>query len=152
VESALTAVLKKTVDVRESALSGITVALVGRSGFGKTSLMSKLALSHVDDTDIPTIIRFCGTSKFTYDGLKLIQSISVQILAIYKKQDELEKLLTVIPSQDYKTAVECFQNLMSEYPVNLLIDSLDQLENRYEEEANLPFFVILSHMSSLRLL
>jgi hypothetical protein len=29
----------------------------------------------------PTIIRFCGTSKFSLNGLKLIQSISIQLLA-----------------------------------------------------------------------
>jgi WD40 repeat protein/ABC-type dipeptide/oligopeptide/nickel transport system ATPase component len=138
VENAST-VLKKADEKAESAtLSGVALALVGRSGCGKTSLMSKLALSHMD-ARIPTIIRFCGTSKFSYDGLKLIQSISVQLLAIYKKQEQLEKLLTAIPSQDYKTAVDYFQNLMSEYPVNLFIDSLDQLVNRYEERSKLTF-------------
>jgi ABC-type dipeptide/oligopeptide/nickel transport system ATPase component len=130
--------LKKTGEKTETILSGIALALVGRSGCGKTALMSKLALSPVE-ANIPTIIRFCGTSKFSYDGLKLIQSISIQILAIHGKQEELLKLLIHIPSQDYKIAVEYFQKLVSEYPVNLFIDSLDQLENRYEVRSKLTF-------------
>jgi hypothetical protein len=122
--------------------TGIDLALVGKSGCGKTALMSKLALSissSLADPTIPTIIRFCGTSKFCLNGLKLIQSVSIQILAIYERKDELEKLLIALPSQDYKTAVETFQKLMSSYPVNLFIDSLDQLENRYEERSKLTF-------------
>jgi hypothetical protein len=120
--------------------SGINLGLVGKSGCGKTTLMSKLALSSSSlDPAIPTIIRFCGTSKFSLNGLKLIQSISIQILAVYDKKDNLEKFLAVLSSQDYETAVGTFQNLMTEYPVNLFIDSLDQLENRNEERSKLTF-------------
>jgi GTPase SAR1 family protein len=120
--------------------SGIDLAVVGKSGCGKTALMSKLSLlSSLDDSPSPTIIRFCGTSELSLNGLKLIQSFSIQILAVYERKEELEKFLVALPSQDYKTAFETFQNLMSEYPVNLFIDSLDQLENRYEERSKLTF-------------
>jgi hypothetical protein len=102
--------------------------------------MSKLALStSLGDRTVPTIIRFCGTSIFSLNGLKLIHSISIQILAVYGRKEELENLLVALPSQDYKTAVETFQRLRSEYPVNLFIDSLDQLENRDEERSKLSF-------------
>jgi WD40 repeat protein len=123
-----------------SMFSGIDLGLVGKSGCGKTAFMSKLFLSSSSmDSTIPTVVRFCGTSKFSVNGLKLIQSIAIQILTVYEKKDELEKLLITLPSQDYKTAVEIFQALIAEYPVNLFIDSLDQLENRYEERSKLTF-------------
>jgi WD40 repeat protein len=118
---------------------------VGRSGCGKTALMSKLALSlscsehDVVPKEIPTIIRFCGTSRFSLNGLKMVQSISLQILAVYGKHDALKELMSVLPSQDYKTAVEYFQKLVSQFPICLFIDSLDQLENRYEERSKLTF-------------
>jgi GTPase SAR1 family protein len=122
--------------------SGIDFGLVGKSGCGKTALMSKLALSSSSlDPATPTVIRFCGTSKFSLNGLKLIQSISIQILAVYERKDELEKFLVALPSHDYQTAVETFQKLVTEYPVTLFIDSLDQLENRYEERSRLTFLL-----------
>jgi WD40 repeat protein len=131
---------RTAVTENHSMFSGIDLGVVGKSGCGKTALMSKLALSSsLEKTAIPTVIRFCGTSKFSLNGLKLIQSISLQILAAYEKVAELEKFLVVLPSQDYKTAVETFQTLLTEYPVNLFIDSLDQLENRYEERSKLTF-------------
>jgi WD40 repeat protein len=133
-------VLKKgrTTATGNPTFSGIDLALVGKSGCGKTALMSKLGVSPSNPA-IPTIIRFCGTSKFSLNGLKLIQSISIQILAVYERNDELEKFLVVLPSQDYDSATETFQKLMTQYPVNLFIDSLDQLENRNEERSKLTF-------------
>jgi hypothetical protein len=124
--------------LEKQLFSGLTLVLVGKSGCGQTALMSKLALSSLNPA-VPTIIRFCGTSKFSFDGLRLIQSISIQLLAAHGKIDELKSLITVIPSQDYKPAVKYFQNLISELPANLFIDSLDQLENRNEERNRLTF-------------
>jgi hypothetical protein len=125
--------------------SGVCLALVGKSGCGKTALMSKLALSlscpedNAVSVDVPMIIRFCGTSRDSLNGLKLIQSISLQILATYEKQEELEEFISVLPSQSYQTEVEYFHKLVSQYPSYLFIDSLDQLENRYEERSKLTF-------------
>jgi WD40 repeat protein len=136
---------EQPVDDGHSLFSGICLAVVGKSGCGKTALMSKLALSlsclehDVVRKEIPMIIRFCGTSRFSLNGLKLVQSISLQILAVYGKQNELNDLVGALPSQDYKTAVEYFQKLVSQYPIYLFIDSLDQLENRYEERSKLTF-------------
>jgi tetratricopeptide (TPR) repeat protein len=140
---------KELVADGNSLFSGICLAVVGKSGCGKTALMSKLSLSlysseHCEvPAEIPMIIRFCGTSRFSLNGLKLVQSISLQILAVYGKQDELKELVSVLPSQDYKTAVEYFQKLVSQYPIYLFIDSLDQLENRYEERSKLTFLRVL---------
>jgi WD40 repeat protein len=118
----------------------ISLALIGRSGCGKTALMSKLALSCIDPTgEIPTIIRFCGTSQFSLNGLKLIQSICIQILAARGMSTELRNLIVAAPTQDYKTGVEYFHKLTAQYPVSLFIDSLDQLDNRNEERSKLTF-------------
>jgi hypothetical protein len=143
--------------------SGITLALIGKSGCGKTAAMSKIALSMIhahngvdkkagsrkevstlDSSNhvivpVPIIIRFCGTSQYSLNGLRLIQSISIQILLIYQKKELLKELMIDLPCQDYKTAVEIFQNLISEHPVYLFLDSLDQLENRNEERSKLTF-------------
>jgi WD40 repeat protein len=136
--------IKRGGNAESKLLSGICMAIVGKSGCGKTALMSKLALSlgSGDATavkEIPVIIRFCGTSRYSLNGLKLIQSICLQVLAAYDKREELEELIGVLPSQYYTTAVEYFQNLVSQYPIYLLIDNLDQLENRYEERSKLTF-------------
>jgi WD40 repeat protein/GTPase SAR1 family protein len=163
--------IKKPMEPKETDAenrTGICLAVVGKSGCGKTTLMSKLALSltgndaavrkvpivtrlfrlalcgtrlppHSGANKIPIIIRFCGTSRYSLNGLKLIQSISLQILVIHERKQELKELVNVLPSQDYKTAVEYFHQLVSQYPIYLLIDSLDQLENRQEERSRLTF-------------
>jgi WD40 repeat protein len=127
---------------RSRLLSAIDLAIIGKSGCGKTSLMAKLALSLSSTSTngrIPTIIRFCGTSKFSLHGLKLIQSICIQLLAAHGKADELQTYLDSLPSQDYKTAVASFHGFIASYPVFLYIDSLDQLDNRDEERSKLSF-------------
>jgi WD40 repeat protein/GTPase SAR1 family protein len=135
----------------KKSFSGICLAVVGKSGCGKTALMAKLALSLFGSSatakKIPMVIRFCGTSRYSLNGLKLIQSISLQILAVYERKDELKEFISVLPSQDYQTAVEYFHKLIFRYPVNLLIDSLDQLENRNEERSKLTFLRDLHEQS-----
>ena len=62
--------------------SGITLALIGKSGTGKTSLMSKLAQSLVNTVNssesIITIIRFCGTSESSRNAINLVTNICLQ--------------------------------------------------------------------------
>jgi WD40 repeat protein len=125
---------------QSSCLSGIDVALIGKSGCGKTALMAKLALSYASmNRTIPTIIRFCGTSTFSLNGLKLIQSICIQLLAAYGELQALESYLGSLLSQDYETAVVLFHRFMADWPVFLYIDSLDQLENQNQERSKLSF-------------
>jgi flagellar biosynthesis GTPase FlhF len=125
----------------KSILQGLTFALIGKSGCGKTALMSKLAMEIAASTveGPPVIIRFCGTSQNSLNGLRLIQSITFQILAFYERKEELKEMVQKFPSQDYKTAVEYFQKLLEKNPVFLFIDSVDQLENRNEERSKLSF-------------
>jgi WD40 repeat protein len=139
-QTALEKIRKFKVDRAKNKLfSGISLALIGKSGCGKTALMSMLALSFQGQEEPPVIIRFCGTSKYSLSGLKLIQSISLQLLAAHGKFAEVEAMVALLPTQEYKAAVEQFQSLISEYPVILFIDSLDQLENGNEERSKLSF-------------
>ena len=54
-------------------LSGISLALIGVSGVGKTAMMAKLALEISSSEllpSIPVIVRFCGTSKGSANGFE----------------------------------------------------------------------------------
>jgi hypothetical protein len=124
---------------KNKLFSGISLALIGKSGCGKTAMMSMLALSLQGLEELPVIVRFCGTSKYSLSGLKLIQSISLQLLAAHGKFTEVEAMVALLPTQEYKAAVKQFQSLISRYPAVLFIDSLDQLENRNEERSKLSF-------------
>jgi WD40 repeat protein/GTPase SAR1 family protein len=133
--------IKKSRTGENKLLSGITLAVIGKSGCGKTTMMSRLALSchTLLKKEIPLIIRYCGTSKYSLTGLKLIQGISLQLLAAHGKNSEVEAILHILPTQSYKAAMKQFQILISQYPVVLFIDSLDQLENSNEERRKLSF-------------
>lgn len=115
----------------------ITMCVVGVSGSGKTSLMSVLAKHmHKGKSSIPVIIRYCGSSNMTCDGLSLIRSIIWQVNHVYglPQQGDGWPALT-----SYEKAVELFQKLLHDYPVVLVIDSLDQLDNAYEERSAISF-------------
>jgi WD40 repeat protein len=131
-------VQQETTLIEKRIFSGVDLALIGGSGCGKSSLMSKLAFSSFGAGGVPTIIRLCGTSSFSLHGLKLIQSISIQLLACYKKDHELKSLIEVLHLQTYHSGIELFQSLISQYPVYLFIDSLDQLDEN-EETGELRF-------------
>ena len=64
----------------ENVFSGISFCVIGRSGTGKTALMAKLAsIARAANDQRPVIIRFCGTSKGSVNGLSLVQSLCHQI-------------------------------------------------------------------------
>ena len=65
--------------------SGISVALVGPSGVGKTATMAILAhMSYEKNRNVPVLIRFCGTSRGSNTGLELMRSLCMQIIFLYK--------------------------------------------------------------------
>jgi len=113
----------------------ICLCIIGVSGSGKTSLMSKLAsLSAEAFPSIPVIVRFCGTSQGSVDGLVLVRSICLQIQLVHSLSKE------GIP-QSYDEAVVFLHDLLVAHPVLLFIDSLDQLTDMYHARSKLSFLV-----------
>jgi hypothetical protein len=128
-------------DPAVAQIYGISLGIVGKSGSGKTALMSKLATMMKDiDLEIPIIIRYCGTSRYSLHGIHLIQSISLQLLLIYDERDELKKYCETMEKRNYEETVNAFRELLAKYPAYLFIDSLDQLSNRNEARSKLSFF------------
>ena len=69
----------------ETAFKGLALAIVGKSGSGKTALVSRVTQAvREDDEKYETkrifVVRFCGTSTASSDGLSLVQGICQQIL------------------------------------------------------------------------
>ena len=110
----------------EKPFSGICLAIIGRSGTGKTALTAKLAsLVRAIDPRRPVIIRFCGTSKGSVDGLSLVQSLCHQIQLVVEPRIEV---LAPVP-ENYDAAVSLLHTLLKNHAVVLFIDSLDQLSD-----------------------
>lgn len=106
--------------VQPSPYAAITLCLVGVSGSGKTSFMSMLATALrakvLDST--PVIIRYCGTSSMSCDGISLVRSLIWQIRSVYgAKQDS--NAWPVF--EKYAQAVQALHALLEKCPVVLLI-------------------------------
>ena len=113
----------------------VCLSVIGVSGAGKTALMSKLAsLSAVAFPSVPVIVRFCGTSQGSVDGLVLVRSICLQIQLVHSLPRD------AIPTS-YTEAVQLLHELLGACPVLLFIDSLDQLSDRYQARSKLSFLV-----------
>jgi hypothetical protein len=126
-------------DGLSSSLGGISLCIIGESGTGKSSLCSKLAHTiHVHDrehcVERDVIIRFCGSSGDSGDGMKLLRSIIAHICICRDITPTVEQL-----SEDYSSLVEEFHELLAVYPVVLILDGLDQLSNIYLERSELSF-------------
>ena len=109
------------------ALGGISLAVVGRSGTGKTALMAKLAsAARAAAPRRPVIVRFCGTSKGSGDGLALVRSLCAQIQLVVEPRLEAP---AAVPD-GYEAAVALLHALLQEHAVALFVDSLDQLSDK----------------------
>jgi WD40 repeat protein len=140
-------------------LAGISFYIVGNSGTGKTSLMARLAsLTNEELTknnnqlsEIPVVIRFCGTSEQSLDGLQLMQSICIQILSFYY-QGKVMQLPPYHDKQSFDEALQWFRSVMSKYPVYLFLDSLDQLSNLKNCRSHLSFLCNLEPHKASRII
>ena len=120
----------------------VTLAIIGKSGYGKTALMSKLACKVFDeqkDANIPVIIRYCGTSPESATGQGVILSIIRHILCIYPDALPDTSAWYNQGSFSYADTVKCFKKLLNTCPVYLFIDSLDQLSDENQARSELNF-------------
>jgi WD40 repeat protein len=131
----------------------VSLALVGKSGTGKTSLMSliakKISSNVANSHDIPVIVRFCGTSPNSLHAYDLIVSICVQILMIFEDKVSLLTFKLKQSSMLYEDLVVYFHQLLAQHPVYLFIDSLDQLSNRNEARSKLNFLLASNPIHAL---
>ena len=81
--------------------AGIWLCIVGKSGTGKSAFMAKLAARlREEETSLhqkrrksigsairPVLLRFCGTSKRSVDGLTLVQSLCYQIQIVFPYEE-----------------------------------------------------------------
>eukprot|EP01031_Cornospumella_fuschlensis_P028059 gene28059-33878_t len=125
----------------ERSKLAVTVAVIGKSGAGKTALMTLLAarMSLRNENNIPILMRFCGTSRYSLHGRDLIQSITLQLYCIYGKIDDVKGLLAKVSGQKYEDAVKDFAAALNLYPAVLFIDSLDQLSDQHQARSTLSF-------------
>ena len=131
---------------RSSLFGGISLCVIGVSGSGKTALMAKLASEiftaqskdHREEVrNRPVIVRFCGTSPGSADGFSLVVGLCAQIKHVLGFP--LDPTYGVQSYSRYDDAVSELHMLVKDYPMVLLIDSLDQLSNRYLEMSDLSF-------------
>ena len=129
---------------------GVSLAIVGVSGAGKTALMAKLAqLSYERDADIPVLIRFCGTSRGSRTGFDLVRSLCVQIILLYNlgklryagipTNEALQRLSFDAIPKTFKDLVGYFHFLLAHFICMIFIDSLDQLTDEDTARRNVPF-------------
>jgi len=124
-----------TVDVGRT--TDICLCIIGVSGVGKTALMSVLAknFSQIYSSSgilVPVIVRYCGTSQGSVDGLALILNICLQIQLVYSLARESIPIV-------YADATKYLHSLLKSYPVLLFIDSLDQLSDVNQARSKLSF-------------
>ena len=143
-------ILSRLNHVDSDSKCDITLAVIGRSGAGKTALMSVVAreinelLGQRSPQDRPVIVRFCGTSPRSSRGLSLLHSICSQIMLLFEpnKHEAVKQLPT-----DYEEAIKLFHELLGKYGVILIIDGLDQLKDDNQECSRLSF---LDHVKAHR--
>lgn len=120
----------------------IALALIGDSGSGKSAFISKLADKVKQSTSLPVIIRFCelrgdtgGSCSGRMTGLQLMQSICHQLHFLMELPFNTENIL----SMDFRSITPYFHKLMSECPVILFIDGLDQISDESLARSYLTF-------------
>ncbi|KAJ1464102.1 hypothetical protein T484DRAFT_1923089, partial [Baffinella frigidus] len=108
--------------------SGQAFVVYGRSGAGKTYLMSEIMVEHIKEQAGKgcVVIRFLGTSPASSSVQTLLSSLCKQLRRCYDKEDE-------VPS-DFKELRAYFLKALAgwpsvDQPLSLFIDSVDQLDD-----------------------
>lgn len=132
----------------------VSLFVTGGPGSGKSACMSQLALLLAQEKahqSMPLIIRFCGTSRESSDGLSLVKSLVGQLEYLFGDYHECSHSeSTVEQNNEYDVAVGRLHELLAKYPVLLFIDGMDQLSNDYRERSNLSFLDgLVSHKDSV---
>ncbi|KAJ3313821.1 hypothetical protein HDU76_002532 [Blyttiomyces sp. JEL0837] len=133
---------------RKATIWSRTYSLVGKSGCGKTALLSKVAAEiSGDDMDTWTIIRFCGTSRFSTSAFGVVKSICQQLVFLLGTSGgvndaELQQMKGLEDIVDYDELVQFFHKLLCKVrnrKLYIIIDSLDQLSDANEARRKLNF-------------
>ncbi|KAJ1482692.1 hypothetical protein T484DRAFT_1803187 [Baffinella frigidus] len=108
--------------------SGQAFVVYGRSGAGKTYLMSKIMVKHIKEQAGKgvVVVRFLGTSPAASSVQPLLTSVCEQLRRCYAKMKQ-------VPS-DFKDLQAYFQVAAAEWPsvdqpLSLFFDSVDQLDD-----------------------
>lgn len=132
--------LEEEKDVNFTKYEGITLALIGKEGSGKTSILSKLLEDiYLRDNcsgnlfgNRPVIIRFCGSTNESVSGLKLVTSIVHQIHFLFNCMD------LNVPVK-YEDLIFHFHMLLNKYELILIIDSVELLNDTDQARSHLSF-------------
>lgn len=124
-------------------LSCVSLCITGTCGTGKSALMAKIAAelyAKQQSGEIgsairkrPIIIRFCGTSRDSIEGLDLVLSVCFQIESVLGIDSESSDL------QTYDMAVFRLEKLLRTHPIALFLDGIDQLSDSNQASSRLSF-------------
>ena len=126
---------------------GASLVIRGPLGSGKSEFMSRLAndcyekeQKHFKCSKRPVIIRFCGSSGDSTTGLGLLRGLCSQIMALSViSPEELRKREKQLYFQGFEDVRKVFYTLISETPILLFIDDLDQLSDENEARTDISF-------------
>ena len=129
VEGAARDYLQRSVSARdEDAGSHTALVIYGRSGAGKTFLLSKVMSDHLSSRAAGqvTVIRFLGTTPLSSNVHALLTSVCEQLRRAYGQSEP-------VPS-DFKELKAYFHTAITSWPtadrtLTLFIDSVDQLDD-----------------------
>ena len=153
--------------------SGIWLSIVGKSGVGKTSFIAKLAHMLREEEKLvpvwrssaaavskssgkgagvgpdgsvrPVIVRFCGTSRASMDGLSLVRSLCQQLDLIFPSKEP------PVISYNYEEAVALLHHYLRNHAVILLIDGLDLLSDAHLARSKVSFLAGIQPHPSTRI-